>query len=157
MDLDKDLRKLQEDYQMRQGYKWFWLLVVCVLSGFLIYFAILPGIELGYITNQPISNLRELLKDFINPRAKVSEMLPDEVMLVSWDLRNRKPYMITKSQVKTDFPDYDNVLTATSMSAASPNYFNPFVDGDKTFISGDANAASPALFAYYHATTILRK
>ena len=84
-------------------------------------------------------------------------MLPEEVMLISWDLRNRKPYLITKSQVKTDFPEYDNVLMATTMSAASPSYFNPVIDGKKTFISGDANAVSPALFAYYHATTMLQK
>ena len=97
------------------------------------------------------------MKIFIDENAKVSDMVPDEVMLVSWDLRNRKPYLITKTQSTSLFTEFNNVLEATTMSAAAPLYFNPVVKGDKTFISGDANAVSPALFAYYHATTFLKK
>ena len=151
------LHKMMDDYKTRQGYKWFWLLIICCLSGFLIYFAIIPGIELVYITNQPYTVLKDDLSKFINPDAKVSDMMFDEVMLVSWDLRNRKPYLITKTQAATEFSNYNNVLTATTMSAASPLYFNPVVDDKKTFISGDANAVSPALFAYYYATNYLKK
>lgn len=156
-EMQASLQKIQDDYNTRQGYKWFWLLVVATISGFIIYFGIIPGIELAYLTNKPITALSDKLKEFINDEAKVSGMLPEEVMLVSWDLRNRKPYLITKSQVKTEFPEFDNVLKATTMSAASPHFFNPVVVDKKTFISGDANAVSPALFAYYHATAQLNK
>ena len=37
------------------------------------------------------------------------------------------------------------------MSAAQPLYIDPYVKDKDTFISGDHNAQSPALFAFYQA------
>jgi hypothetical protein len=65
--------------------------------------------------------------------------------------------MMTKETMKPDsianLSNYDDLLTATLMSAAQPLYIDPYVDvkNARTFISGDHNAQSPALFAFYFA------
>ena len=65
--------------------------------------------------------------------------------------------MMTKQTVdKTSAANlsmYDDLLTATQMSASQPIYVDPYVDekNSRIYISGDHNAQSPALFAYYMA------
>lgn len=86
------------------------------------------------------------------------DQLFDNVMMTSWDLKERKAYVITKRSFKEEQMPFRTNLDVATISAANPKYFKPVMWGnDHAFIGGDTVALSPAFLAYMHATDIENK
>ena len=149
----KKLNDVERDHQMRQGFKWYFLFITSIITGFLLYFFLIPMINLMFVTSKDNQLLYdEILK--IVPDSPLSEAITDDFMVLSWDLNNRDPYILSKKllQEVERYKKYDSLSKATLMSATNPFYFKPFADENSVFISGNAIAESPAMYAFLYAT-----
>jgi len=101
--------------------------------------------------------------DFISDTVPLENVISEDFMTLSWNLNERDPYIFTKKTIGTDIEDqdfktYNNLRRAAFLSAVNPEYFLPYQDlnddknKDKVFISGNAIAESPAMWAYLYAT-----
>lgn len=151
--IERKLDTVNTRYQRRQAYPWYLLFCTCVIVAIILQFGFIPAMEYTAVQIEDYKILEDDLKTFIAP-GKFENTVFDNFLVVSWELKNRQPYVLTKQSVKNDaaYKGFDDVLKATLISAANPVYFKPVVDGEKIFIGGDAVAVSPALLAYMAAT-----
>ena len=88
-----------------------------IIMVILCHFAIMPGIELVWYTAIPQTQFKAELQNYIAPGTKFSDVVFDDIYLTAWDMKNRKPAMMTKQTVdKTSAANlsmYDDLLTAT--------------------------------------------
>uniref|UniRef100_A0A7S3II86 Uncharacterized protein n=1 Tax=Strombidium inclinatum TaxID=197538 RepID=A0A7S3II86_9SPIT len=152
----KKLVELERDHQAKQGYKWYALFLVSIVTGFFLYFVFIPIINYAFVTSKDNSSLMEQLQTFL-PSTTFDDVITDDFMVMSWDLNNRDPFILTKNSVKDveRYKQFDQLDKATLLSACNPLYFKPCKEdnGDNSvFISGNAIAESPAMYAFLYAT-----
>jgi len=129
--------------------------------GFLLYTAIVPAFNYVFVKSQPNKVLMDSL-NFLSETAKLEDAITDDFMTLSWNLNARDPYVFTKktiaSDTEQDLATYNSLKMTAFLSAVNPEYFLPYQDltdaknKDKVFISGNAIAESPAMWAYLFAT-----
>ena len=94
--------------------------------------------------------------DEIIPEITADKAITDDFLFTTWEMNNRQPYIFNKNSITAEPEQYDafNKLNMMAfLSAVNPLYFLPYKSGsDKVFISGNAVAESPAMFAYLYAT-----
>ena len=124
-----------------------------MVTGFLLYFWLIPSINFFFVKSKDNELLYDELKKFI-PESAFSEAITDDFMVLSWDLNNREPYVMSKKSIgdSEKYKEYDSLSKATLLSAVNPNYFKPYGKDDSVFISGDAIAESPAMYSFLMAT-----
>lgn len=157
-----ELSALREEFLRKQGYKWYFLFMMCCFVGVLLYTAIVPGFNYVFVKSQPNKVLMDAL-DFLEAGdLKLADAVTDDFMTLAWNLNDRDPYVLTKKTIaedaEQDLATYDSLKMAAFLSAVNPEYFLPYQDlddgknKDKVFISGNAVAESPAMWAYLFAT-----
>ena len=88
--------KLERQRRKNQGMKWYLMLAATLLMGLMQYFLIIPSIQFMFGTLRENSSLSSALKKFI-AEVKLSDVITNDVLLISWDFNNRTPYYFTKS------------------------------------------------------------
>jgi len=138
---------------MKQGFKWYVLFGSSIVTGFLLYFLLIPFINYMFVTSKDYQLLLEQINKFL-PEGSFEDVITDDFMVLSWDLTKRDPYILTKKTVKKidRYKSYDSLAEATLMSACDPLYFKPYAKNGSVFISGNAIAESPAMYAFLQAT-----
>lgn len=156
--IEQRLEAENSRYLRRQGYPWYVLFCVSVAVALLLQFAFIPGMEYTVVQTEENSVLEKELNTFIST-TKFEDLVFDKVLLTSWDLKARQPFVLTTQTVRDQaiYKPYDDLRKATLLSAACPEYFKPVEDGDRIFIGGDAMAVSPAMLAFLLATEEGRK
>lgn len=90
------------------------------------------------------------------PEISADKAITDDFLLTSWEMNNRQPYIFSKNSVTGEpeqYSEFNKLNMMTFLSAVNPLYFLPYKSGeDKVFISGNAAAESPAMFAFLYAT-----
>jgi len=161
----EELGQIREEFLRKQGYKWYFLFMMCCFVGILLYTAIVPGFNYVFVKSQPNKVLMDAL-DFLPGDMKLEDAITDDFMTLAWNLNARDPYVLTKKTITTDeetakeqdLATYDSLKMAAFLSAVNPEYFLPYQDLEdkknsaKVFISGNAVAESPAMWAYLFAT-----
>lgn len=157
----EDLSQIREEFLRKQGYKWYFLFMMCCFIGILLYTAIVPAFNYVFVKSQPNSVLMDAL-NFVPEEFKLEDAITDDFMTLAWNLNARDPYVMTKktiaSDTEQDLAKYGTLKMAAFLSAVNPEYFLPYQDlndaknKDKVFISGNAVAESPAMWAYLFAT-----
>ena len=157
----EELVKLREEFLRKQGYKWYFLFMMCCFIGILLYGAIVPAFNYVFVKSQPNKVLMDAL-DFLPADMKIADAITDDFMTLSWNLNDRDPYVFTKKTLaedtEQDMATYDNLKMIAFLSSVNPEYFLPYQNlddaknKDKVFISGNAVAESPAMWAYLFAT-----
>lgn len=160
--MHQKLKELNAAHIKRQGYKWYALLFTCFMVFLMMYYFLIPVINYVFVKSADNSSLLDPLKEWI-PDIKMENAITDDLLLFSWDINNRQPYIISKKTVKTTtnelYKDLDSIQEATFLSACNPAYFKPCAKGDngkikdRVFISGDSWAVSPAMYTYSYALT----
>ena len=154
VNLDK-IEKYEHEYISKQGYKFYILFLVSIAVGLMLYFWFIPFVDFLTLTSAPNTELSAKIDEFI-PEITADKVITDDFLLTSWEMNNRDPYIFSKNMITQEPTKYDafNKLNLmTFLSAVNPLYFLPFKSGeDKVFISGNAAAESPAMFAYLYAT-----
>lgn len=136
--------------------------MMCCFVGVLLYTAIVPAFNYVFVKSQPNKVLMDAL-DFLEAGdMKLADAVTDDFMTLAWNLNDRDPYVLTKKTIaedaEQDLATYDSLKMAAFLSAVNPEYFLPYQDladaknKDKVFISGNAVAESPAMWAYLFAT-----
>ena len=156
----EELSKFREEFLRKQGYKWYFLFLMCCFIGILLYTAIVPAFNYVFVKSQPNKVLMDAL-EFL-PDMKLEDAVTDDFMTLSWNLNARDAYVLTKKTIASDseqdLATYNSLKMAAFLSAVNPEYFLPYQDltdaknKDKVFISGNAVAESPAMWAYLFAT-----
>ena len=147
-----ELSALREEFLRKQGYKWYFLFMMCCFVGVLLYTAIVPGFNYVFVKSQPNKVLMDSL-DFLEAGdLKLADAVTDDFMTLAWNLNDRDPYVLTKKTIaedaEQDLATYDSLKMAAFLSAVNPEYFLPYQDladtknKDKVFISGNAVAQS---------------
>ena len=129
------------------------LLLTCVIIAILFYFGIIPAIDFAVVQNKDPELLKTELKKYLDS-IEYKDQLFDNVMMTTWDLKKRKAYVVTKSNMIDDKMPFKTNLEVALASGANPKYFKPVVMGDAAFIGGDAVALSPAMLAFMQATDV---
>jgi hypothetical protein len=144
---------MERSYHERQGFKWYALFFAGIVTGFLLYYGLIPLFNLAFVTSRPNSDLESELQALL-PSISLEEATPDNLMLLSWDMANRKPYILTKQSVKDQelYKPFDKLDKATLVSAVNPLYFKPYAEDSRVLISGNVYAESPAMLAYLYAS-----
>ena len=154
MNLDK-IERYEQDYISKQGYKYYILFLISIATGLMLYFWFIPLVDFLTLTSEPNSVLSEKIDSFI-PEISADKAISDDFLITTWEMNNREPYIFHKNSVLDEpekYGDFDKLNLMTFLSAVNPLYFLPFKSGtDKVFISGNAAAESPAMFAYLYAT-----
>lgn len=154
VNLDK-IEKYEHEYISKQGYKFYILFMVSIIIGLMLYFWFIPFVDFLTLTSAPNAELSDKINGFI-PDITADKIITDDFLMTSWEMNNRDPYIFTKYMFAAEPTKYDafNKLNLmTFLSAVNPLYFLPYKSGeDKVFISGNAAAESPAMFAFLYAT-----
>lgn len=131
------------------------MFLVSIVIGLLLYFWFIPLVDFVTLTSEDNSVLSAKINAFI-PETPSAKIISDDFLVTSWEMNNREPYIFSKKSIPTNVEKYgifDKLNMMTFLSAVNPLYFLPFKSGeDKVFISGNAAAESPAMFAYLYAT-----
>ena len=146
-----EIKALRLQYEARKGYKWYWLLITGFVTGLLLYVAIIPGIEFSFVKTSDSATLKEKIQ-FI-PATNFDDVIVDNFLIPAWDVVERKPWLYTKTAKTIEGAEQGVTLDQAALrSAVNPVYYRPLAAGDKTFISGNNIAASPALLSFLEAT-----
>jgi hypothetical protein len=131
------------------------LFLVSIVIGLLLYFWFIPLVDFLTLTSEENSVLKSKIDAFI-PDIKSEEIISDDFLVTSWEMNNREPYIFSKKSIPTNldkYGEFDKLNMMTFLSAVNPLYFLPYKSGtEKVFISGNAAAESPAMFAFLYAT-----
>lgn len=146
--------KIKKVHLRRQGYKWYWLLLITALTGLLLYTWLIPAINYLFLSSKVNTELSKEINKFI-PGDKIEDIVDNvDLIIPTWELNNREPYLFSKTSMR-DEPDkygkYNNLQTMTFLSAVNPLYILPYQDGDKVFISGNNFAKGPSMQAFLNA------
>ena len=121
----------------------------------MLYFWFIPFVDFLTLTSAPNSDLSAEIDKFI-PEITADKAITDDFLLTSWEMNNREPYIFSKNSITNDptkYDEFNKLNLMTFLSAVNPLYFLPYKSGDdKVFISGNAAAESPAMFAFLYAT-----
>jgi hypothetical protein len=129
--------------------------LVSITIGLVLYFWFIPLVDFLTLTSEPNSVLMSKIDAFI-PGIKSDKIITDDFLVTSWEMNNREPYIFSKKSIPKNlakYGEFDKLNMMTFLSAVNPLYFLPYKFGtDKVFISGNAAAESPAMFAFLYAT-----
>jgi len=82
----------------REGYKWYFLIVAGLITGFLLIGAILPAINYLFLSMKDPLMLRQALvkPTFIPEDSSIQQVITDDLYITAWDLNNRSPRFFSK-------------------------------------------------------------
>lgn len=91
--------------------------------------------------------------------ARISDVLTEDVMIVTYDFKGQKPVIFTKYAAKKDPLMNQYIRDAAQASSAAPIYFDPkSIPGiSDALIDGGVIANSPSFYSYLHAKYTLGK
>lgn len=146
---------MERQYHERQGFKWYCLFFVSFFVGILLYFVFIPLFNFIAVQSKPNQELVDALKEYV-PSIPLAQASTDDSLLVSWDMNNLDPYLMSKKTIKNrpEYSGFDDLQKATFISAVNPLYFLPYKvpETNTLFISGNNVHESPAMLAFLHAT-----
>lgn len=148
IELLKKIDKIKRLHLRRQGYKWYWLLIISCLTGLILYIWLIPAINYLFLSSKVNTELSNEINKFI-PGDKIEDIVDNvDLIIPTWELNNREPYLFSKNTMRNEpdkYSKYNNLQTMTFLSAVNPLYILPYQDGDKVFISGNNFAKGPSM------------
>ena len=83
----------------RQGYKWYYLFAVSIIVFAMMYYLLIPAINYLFVSAEDNTILLDKLKEWI-PDKKMEDAISEDLLLFSWDINNRQPYIVSKKNLK---------------------------------------------------------
>jgi patatin-like phospholipase/acyl hydrolase len=159
----KVLEQYRKLHTRRMGYKWIALIISILSVWLIVYFAVIPAINYLFLSTKSADELRKALvggDKLIPEGSSIQDIVPQDMLLTSWDLNHRTPRFFTKkSQLTMNSTEANHNMSLDKMvvaSGATPYYFQPYTVEGSFYISGDNVAMSPAMFAYFYANEQLK-
>jgi len=92
-------------------------MILFIIIVLICHFVIIPGIEMVWYTAISQASFKAVLEKYIEKDTKFAQSSFSDIYLTAWDIRNRKPAMMTVETMKPDsianLSNYDDFLTAT--------------------------------------------
>ena len=151
--------RYDEIYREKKGRKWITMLIGIFVVGILGWFA-MPLVNMMRHSFYNREGIARVTEDKFGV-TRISEVITDEVMIVTYDFRHHVPVIFTKyAATNPDTAGKMNVMIrdAAQASSAAPIYFDPkSIDGiSDALIDGGVIANSPAFYSYLHAKYTLK-